>query len=137
MKKKSLLLGMLLVVLVFGMTVVSCDDGQDNKVIDSKFRGKWETHSFQYGGATYTLPLTYNGVTINSAGFEIKETSVKSYGNGTVMSNTNGIYSDGNSFYNTAGQSGFTMQVTGDNATIILASGETDYCTKVTKFSWE
>ena len=125
------------IVLVFGISIVGCEDSStDTKVIDAKFRGKWELLSFEYQGTTYTLPATFMDTQINSGGYEITENTVKTYANRVVTQNINGIYSEGNSFFNSAGQSGFTMQVNGNNATIILFQ-ETDNCIKVTKFSWE
>jgi len=125
----------LVMVLVFGMTVVGCDFG-DNNEIDSKFIGKWEVQSFVYQGTTYILPNTLLGRPIESAGYEITATSIKTYGNGVVIQKVDGIYSDGNSFYNSAGLSVLTMWV-GENDATIKTLEETDFCTKKTKFSWE
>ena len=86
-------------------------------------------------GTQYTLPCTIKGVTITSGGYEINETSVKVYGNGR-MNNTYSGYTEGNSFYLSDGRYGFNITVTGNSA-VIDAGTETDYCTKVSKFSWE
>ena len=133
---------MLVMVLVFGMTVIGCDDDStDNKVvkkvIDPKFRGKWEVQSFEYNGTIYTLPYTGNSATVTSMGYEIDESSVTTYANGSIQKVVAGVYSEGNKFYNSNGQYGnLTIQITGNNAAFVLRN-ETDNCIKVSKFSWE
>ena len=127
-----------LIVSIGVLFLFSCDNttGSDNRVIDSKFRGKWEIESCELYGTTYTLPCTISGTYISSGGYEITATSIKSYANRNILQNAEELYSDGDSFYNRDGQSGVTMQINGNKATIITLI-ETDYCRKVTRFSWE
>ena len=116
----------------------SCNNttGSDNRVIDSKFRGKWEIESAELYGTLYTLPCTVYGTYLSSGGYEITATSVKIYANRNILQNAKGIYSDGDSFYDRNGQSGFTIEINGNKATIKTLI-ETDYCRKVSRFSWE
>jgi hypothetical protein len=122
---------------------MACDNGttsEAQKTIAAEYRGKWEVASFSLAsepsGTNHTLPYTLNGVTINSAGYEIGDTYIKTFVNGVVVQNTTGLYSSDNSIYNSAGQSGFTIQISGNNA-IVTTMMEIDYCAKVTNFSWE
>jgi hypothetical protein len=121
---------------------IACDNGttSDVKTIAPEYRGKWEINSFKLtsepSGTNHTLPYTLNGVTINSGGYEVGDTYIKTFVNGVVAQNMTGLYSSGNSIYNSAGQSGVTIQISGNNATLTTVL-EVDYCTSVTKFSWE
>jgi len=133
MKKKLFFSAMLVIVLVFGMTVIGCDLFRE---IDPKFHGKWELESLVYGGETYTLPCNFQNVPLTSGGYEIGATTMKTYINEVVLQDLNGLYSDGNSLFNSAGQGGMTLQLNGNKLTIITAL-ETDHCRKVSKFSWE
>jgi hypothetical protein len=135
MKKNILFSAMLVIVLVLGMTVIGCD--LTIKEIDPKFRGKWECQSIEYSGTTYTLPCEFNGVQIDSGGYEISATSIKQYVNGAVVANAKGLYTKGNSFYYAYGSYGISIELNGDNATLTTIMMEEDYCVKVSNFSWE
>jgi hypothetical protein len=125
----------------FVFVAVACDnEANDVKTIAPEYRGKWELTSFRLSsepeGTNHTLPYTTGGITISSAGYEVGDTYVIMYGNGAITMYLDGMYSSGNSIVNPAGQSGVTIRINGNNATIISLT-EIDYCNKVTDFSWE
>jgi hypothetical protein len=137
-------------VVVFAISIVcllmACADGNDTtsntKTIAPEYRGKWELVSLRLVGespnTTHTLPYSLNGVLIKSGGYEVGETYAKSYGNGVILNNMQGIYSEGNSFYDSSGKSGVKAELSnnGNNCTLTTVQ-EIDYCKKVSKFSWE
>ena len=105
MANKRYGLGILVVVLVFGVTIVGCNNSStDTKEIDSIFRGKWECQSVVLEGVTYTLPCTISGTYYNSIGYEVSTTSVIMYANEVVKKNSVGVYSQENSFYDSDGK---------------------------------
>jgi hypothetical protein len=126
-----------LLVSLIVLAIAACDnDTTDNKVIAQEFRGKWELRSVEYNGTLYTLPCTISGIRINTGGYEVGATFVKFYANGIVMQHLQDLYSDGNSIFNSSGQSGVSIQIAGNNATVTIIT-EIDYCQKVSRFSWE
>jgi hypothetical protein len=130
--------------LVSCFIVVACDNGtnSDVKTIALKYRGKWEINSFKLADdpTIYTIPctVTIQGISanVNSGGYEVGDTFVKTYVNDILMQDIRDLFSYGDFIFNSSGPIGVTVKVNGINATVTTAM-EIDYCTKVTKFSWE
>lgn len=131
-----------IIILIFTLVLFSCnnDIADSVKKISSEFIGKWEITAFRLTSepseTKHNLPYIVNGVSLISGGYEVNETSVKMYANGIVLQNLQELYSDGDTIYNSSGQSGVNIQIDGNNA-IVTTLTEVDYCKKVFKFSWE
>jgi len=132
MTNKKIWLGMLVIVLVLGMTVVGCDNGSTGKTIDSNLIGKWEWAKILDGGTEKNLP--YSG--ISSGGYEFTSNGFTSYANGTVAFSFKGVYTENNTLYHD-GEAGYTYSISGSTLTAKDADGSGVIANKVAKFSWE
>jgi hypothetical protein len=138
MKNKWVL--MLGVLLVCGLAFIGCDNGTTSvKTIASEYRGKWQLDSIKSPSElnSHLLPYTFNGTHISSGGYEIGDTYEKTYRNGDLIENMQGMYSEGNTLYESSGY-GYTVQVTENGTKLTVASSVAVlYLTKVSEFSWE
>jgi len=138
MNKNFFFTAILVMVLVFGMTVVGCenDPTDDNKEIDAKLIGKWEWQALTISGTRYNLPLVSEG--INTGGYSFTSNSLTSYLNGSVAASFQGMYTEKNTIYAQNGQAGYTYSINGNTLTANAADGSSGViANKVTKFSWE
>ena len=138
---KKNVVGILLIALIFGITIVGCDlfKTEDTKEIDQKFRGKWEVDTIIRDGVTYTLPSQFYGVQLNTAGWEIGTNSVNMHMNGLVIMQTTNVHSNGDLLLQKHGLSNvlvFSMKISGNTA-VITTPDETSHARKVSRFSWE
>jgi hypothetical protein len=135
---KFKLFSVLNVLLLLGLVSISCENptGGEKKSIASELIGKWELKKVVYQGTTYTLPCNFMGVPVNSGGYTFGLNSITTYANGLLAQKTSDIYSEGNSIFNSSGQSGVTWSISGNTLTITSIL-ETDICERVNKFSWE
>ena len=133
MVNKKFWLGMLVMVLAFGMTVVGCEDDTASKTIDSKLIGKWEWNKILVNGTPNNLP--YENIT--SGGYVFTSSSFTSYLNGSVAASAQGVYTENNTLYTQNGQAGYTYSITGNTLTANDADGSGVIANKVSKFSWE
>ena len=112
MANKRFWLGMLVMVLVFGMTVVGCDDGStnngnDNGTLKDVLDGTTWKGSLVDGGETVNLILTFNSPNYTIFGTKGRETGTQSgtysisgnrvtftdnYGSGTGTLSGNNLY---------------------------------------------
>ena len=115
--------------------------GSINNTIDTSFRGKLEMKSFINDSGSYTIPCTYEGVSLTSAGYEIGETYVKVFNNGILMATVDNLHTEGNSLIGYGIVTIGTMQLSGNNLTITYNStyfsDGIENFVKVSKFSWE
>ena len=119
--------------------------------IDEKFRGKWEITNIFYDGKTITLPGHFSEkLEIDSAGFDIKTTSISLFHNFidpeaettdliSIREGFSNIYTEGNTFFDSYGYASFTMIINGNTAIItwIDSGGLIHTVKKVPEFSWE
>jgi hypothetical protein len=134
MKKR--VLGLIGIILIIGVTVIGCDTiAPGDKEIDSQFLGKWKLESFVSEGITYTLPCSFMGIQMDTAGYEITSTSYKSYLNGVLVENHTDAYSDGNLFYQSDGTLISFWVVIGENASVYTDRG-IESVKKVLSFIW-
>ena len=124
---------MLVMVLIFGMTVVGCDDDTTTRTIDSRLIGKWEFNKILVNETQYDLPYGE----MNSAGYEFSSSVFTSYMNGSVAYSYQGVYTENNTFYAQNGQAGFTYSISGSKLTANFAGSFGVIANKVSKFSWE
>ena len=137
-KSKYFFLGMVILVLSFGLVFAGCSNGSTSKggTIAPEFRGKWEVSKIIYNSTTYILPVSINGFYIETQGYEVGDTWATAYRNGTMVESDTGLYSKGGSIYNSDGYTGATLKRNGDQL-IFTENNAIAYCTKVTSFSWE
>ena len=148
MKNRKMWIGMLVIVLVFGMMVVGCNDDDeqiDEQIIDPRYHGKWELESIVYSdGYILTLPVKLydDGGTEyrewESEGHEFNEKSIKRYSNGFHVGTIVGAYTMGNDLILPNGVVAGTMIVSGNKLTITSPDQhQTEHYIRVLRFSWE
>jgi len=134
MKNKLFVMGVLAIMLVFGIAIVGCDDGStDGNASERDLIGKWEFEKIIEGGIQYDLP--YEGT--NSGGYEFTSNSVKIYENGSIVQNY--IISIQNNTIYLSGREGYiaTYSINGNKMTFMMTSTYGGILRKVSKFSWE
>jgi len=140
MKKNLFFMGILTIILVFGLVFIGCDDSiKDEKTIDSKLVGKWEFEKFLVGGEEISLPYIVYGTTImTSGGYKFSSNSFTSYQDGSIATTLTGVYTQNNTIYAQNGQAGYTYSISGNKLTATATDGSSGViANKVTKFSWE
>jgi len=136
MEKRLFFVGVLVIVLAFGMTVIGCnnDTSSNVKTIDSKLIGKWEFEKVLVSGIQYSFP--YAGV--NSGGYVFTSDSFTSYVNGNIAFTYPGMYTENNKLYTQDGQAGYSYSISGNKLTATAIDGSSGViANKVDVFSWE
>ena len=141
--KKSIIWTIVGVLLV--LSLMSCDNNEEQKEIDAKYHGKWEIQRMQNRTDNLPLPVVLNGELIKAAGYIITATSIERYYDGIPVFSVSNVYSK----HYEGGESeimdldsdlsvGFSLNVEGQT----LEWTQTypffkHICTKVSRFSWE
>ena len=138
MKNKFFLTGILIIIFVFGLVFIGCDDSiNDEKTVDSSLIGKWEWEKIFTDEEEISLPFIVYGTTvIASGGYEFSSSSFTSYQDGIIAATSTGVYTQNNTIY-ANGQAGYTYSISGNKLTATANGSSGVIANKVTKFSWE
>jgi hypothetical protein len=140
MKNRLFVVGTVVLVLVFGMTVVGCKNDSADKEIDASLIGKWEWQAIKDSEKWNNLPYVIGGVTImRTGGYVFTSNSLTSYQDGKVEGSLQGVYTENNTIYIQDGRAGYTYSISGNILTALVADEPSIgvRAKKVTKFSWE
>jgi hypothetical protein len=111
------------------------DNTENDKTIDARLVGKWETEKYIVSGEEHHLPYLE---IINTGGYEFTSNSFTSYVNGNSVFSYE-AYTENNIIYGKDGIVGYTYSIDGNTLTAIDmdSDGVGVIAVKVTKFSWE
>jgi hypothetical protein len=105
MKSKVFLMGILSVMLVFGLTLTSCSDDDDDG--DNPFAGSWTGTAIMDGQSASAT------ITVTNSGWNFKVPSISMNESGTyTRDNNSATLKSGSSTIGTANVSGSTLTVT-------------------------